>query len=101
MDPIAKIGTVGITDVIPEPVPKTFKADNVGNFSDWLGVQVTQANDKIHGADEALQRLAVDPSVSLHETMMTIEKAKLHFEMLVQVRNRAQEAYQEILRMQV
>ena len=37
----------------------------------------------------------------LHEVMLAVEKASISFQMLTQVRNKAVEAYQEIMRMPV
>lgn len=42
-----------------------------------------------------------DPSVSLADTMIAMNKASLGFQMMVQTRNKLVEAYQEIMRMQV
>ena len=39
--------------------------------------------------------------VSLHDTMIAMEQADVSFRLMMQVRNKIVEAYQEILRMQV
>ena len=38
---------------------------------------------------------------NLHQVMLSLEDAKLSFQLMVQVRNKLLEAYQDILRMQV
>jgi flagellar hook-basal body complex protein FliE len=43
----------------------------------------------------------VNQSASLHETMIAMEKASISFQTMLTVRNKALEAYQEIMRMQV
>jgi flagellar hook-basal body complex protein FliE len=45
--------------------------------------------------------LAAGKSTNIHETMLAVSKAELGFNMLVQLRNKALEAYQEVMRMQV
>jgi flagellar hook-basal body complex protein FliE len=42
-----------------------------------------------------------NPTVSLEETMMSMQKAQLGFQATVQVRNRLVQAYSEIMSMQV
>jgi flagellar hook-basal body complex protein FliE len=41
------------------------------------------------------------PNVSLHDVMVSLQKASLSFQTMVQVRNRLVSAYQEIMNMQV
>ena len=38
---------------------------------------------------------------NIHETMIAIEKAEISFKLMLQVRNKILEAYQEVMRMQV
>ena len=45
--------------------------------------------------------MAVGKTENLHDAMINFEKAESAFKLLVQVRNRAIEAYHEIMRMQV
>lgn len=71
------------------------------DFGAWVARELEVVNQKIETADIALRKLAVGQAANLHETMMALESAKLSFELVVQVRNRILEAYQEMIRMQV
>ena len=42
-----------------------------------------------------------DPSVTLEETMVAVQKASLSFQQLVQIRNRVVAAYHDVMNMQV
>ena len=42
-----------------------------------------------------------DPTVSLEETMVAVQKASLSFQQLVQIRNRVVAAYHDVMNMQV
>ncbi len=53
------------------------------------------------GADAIAQDIAAGGDSGVHELMVAMTKASLSVELLAQVRNRALEAYQEIMRMQV
>jgi len=44
---------------------------------------------------------SVGETSNIHDVLLSIEKAKLSFELGLQVRNRLLEGYQEIMRMQV
>ena len=70
-------------------------------FSKLLENSVGEVNDLLNKADEKSVELATGKTENLHEAMIGFEKAESAFKLLVQVRNKALEAYNEILRMQV
>jgi flagellar hook-basal body complex protein FliE len=73
-----------------------------GGFAAVLKSSLTEVNRMQQKADAAITALATgDNKVSLHETMIAMEQADVSFRMMMQVRNKIVEAYQEILRMQV
>ncbi len=71
------------------------------SFATWLTEHVGTTNNKLMAADNALQQLASGQAVSLHQTMLKMEEAKLSFQYLEQIRNRLMAAYQDILREQI
>jgi flagellar hook-basal body complex protein FliE len=58
-------------------------------------------NDKLNGAERAINQVALGEPASLHQVMIDLEQARLSFQLLAQVRNRLLDAYQEVMRMQV
>ncbi|HZR68355.1 MAG TPA: flagellar hook-basal body complex protein FliE [Burkholderiales bacterium] len=70
-------------------------------FGDWLSREIAQVNDKIQSTDKQVQDLALGKAGNLHDVMIALEDTKLSFQLMVQVRTRLLEAYQDILRMQV
>jgi flagellar hook-basal body complex protein FliE len=73
-----------------------------GGFAAALKSSLAEVNQMQQKADAAVTALAAgDGKVSLHETMIAMEQADVSFRMMMQVRNKIVEAYQEILRMQV
>jgi len=77
-------------------------ASGAAAFSEVLKASLDQAN--------ALQRNAVSsaqafekglPDAQLHEVMISLQKANVSFQQMVQVRNRLVSAYHEIMNMQV
>ena len=71
------------------------------SFAAWLDAQIHSANQNIVASDDAVRRLAVGEPVNLHQVMVQLEHAKLQFELVLQVRNKLLEAYQDLLRMQI
>ncbi|KTD51314.1 flagellar hook-basal body complex protein FliE [Legionella quateirensis] len=71
------------------------------SFSSWMGEKISETNNQLNAADEALTQLASGHAENLHQTMITLEQAKLSFQYLEQIRNRLMSAYQELLREQI
>ncbi|UXY14593.1 flagellar hook-basal body complex protein FliE [Chitiniphilus purpureus] len=61
--------------------------------------QVNQMQQEAQAQQAAFQ--AGDPQADLQEVMVSLQKASLSFQTMVQVRNRLVSAYQEIMNMQV
>jgi flagellar hook-basal body complex protein FliE len=72
-----------------------------GSFSGLLGNMVQEVNTRQNVAGQALQDLQSGQNVSLHQTMIAMEEASVSFQLMVEVRNRLLESYQEIMRMQI
>ncbi len=70
-------------------------------FTAYLKNSFDDVNRSIASADKLASDLAVGKNENLHEAMIGMEKAEASFKLLVQVRNRALEAYHDIMRMQV
>ncbi|MDY0212636.1 MAG: flagellar hook-basal body complex protein FliE [Desulfuromonadaceae bacterium] len=74
--------------------------NNTG-FSDMLADAVSQTNKAQLDADKAAVALQTGKAENLHEVMLSMEEADISMRLLVQMRNKALDAYQEIMRMQV
>jgi flagellar hook-basal body complex protein FliE len=70
-------------------------------FGDALGKGLAQVSGLESTADALTQSVATGGPTQIHELMVATTKAQLGVEMLSQVRNRAVEAYQEIMRLPV
>lgn len=71
------------------------------SFQNWLAQEMNSVNQQIQGSEVQIQQLATGEQDNLHQVMLSLEKAKLGFELALQVRNKLLEGYQEIMRMQV
>ena len=87
--------------LVPDLSPAVEGKAISGNFATWLDEQVRTTNAELVSADDAVRRLAVGEPVNLHQVMVQLERARLQLEMVVQVRNKLVDAYQDLLRMQL
>jgi flagellar hook-basal body complex protein FliE len=71
------------------------------SFVDFLKEGVTEVNNLQVSADAKATDLATGKSENLHETMLAMSQAELSFNFMVQVRNKALDAYNQIMNMPV
>lgn len=72
-----------------------------GSFGQVLGQVVQEVNAKQAASNQAVQGLVDGQSVSLHQAVIAMEEASVSFQLMVEVRNKLLESYQELMRMQV
>lgn len=70
-------------------------------FADKMTGAMQSVSNSITEADAAVQDVAAGGDTPIHEMMVAQTKAQLSTELMVQMRNKAVESYQEIMRMQV
>jgi flagellar hook-basal body complex protein FliE len=71
------------------------------SFLDHLKESMAEVNATQKDADAAAMDLATGKQENIHETMLRAAHAELSFNLMVQVRNKVLEAYQEVMRMPV
>jgi len=87
-----------IGEVVGTPLPAAGDAGT--SFADALKGAVENANGKALEAENQVQRLVVGEG-SVHQAMIAMQDASVAMEMVLAVRNKALEAYHEIMRMPV
>lgn|SRR5690554_5542409 len=70
-------------------------------FEETLKKVVSEVNRAQVESDRAVESLHAGGTKNLHEVMIAMEKADISLRLMTQMRNKAVEAYQEIMRMQV
>jgi flagellar hook-basal body complex protein FliE len=86
------------SDTATQPVAA---AQSGGSFQNLLGNFVGEVNDKQAAAGDAIAGLMSGKNVSLHQAMISMQEASVSFQMMVEVRNKLLDSYQELMRMQV
>lgn len=71
------------------------------DFAEQVKKSIESVNRKQIEADHAANGLASGQQSNIHEVMIQMEEAEISLRLMVQIRNKVVEAYQEIMRMQV
>ncbi|MGN8064553.1 flagellar hook-basal body complex protein FliE [Ralstonia sp. 22111] len=88
-----------VADLQPSPVAMV-PAVGTG-FGDLVSHGLAGVNQQLLVSQKDLQQLATGNVENLHQVMIRLEESRLSFQLLLQVRNRLLEAYQDVMKMQV
>lgn len=80
---------------------KTTNTSSTGSFSKMLSNAIGQLNQSQLSSQQAIQGYLNGNTTDLHNVMIAVEKSSIELQTAVQVRDKAINAYQEIMRMQV
>ena len=70
-------------------------------FSVFLKESINEVNAAQIQSDEVTKKMALGENVDLHTVMTTSQKASVMLQTTIEIRNKAVEAYQEMMRMQI
>lgn len=71
------------------------------DFATMIGDGLGRADESLRAAESQIRGLAAGENIPLHDVMITMERARMDLMLVVEVRNRLVEAYQELSRMQL
>lgn len=87
---------------VPQAPGGAVKAGAGASFQDAMGEALRAASAQQIEAQRLQREVQLDnPTVSLEETMVAMQKAQIGFQTVLQVRNRLVSAYADIMNMQV
>ncbi|MCX7712308.1 MAG: flagellar hook-basal body complex protein FliE [Chthoniobacterales bacterium] len=72
-----------------------------GNFGKVLGEFVNQVDDKMKAARAERTKILTGESNNLHQAMIASQEANVAFTLMLELRNKLVESYQELMRSQV
>jgi flagellar hook-basal body complex protein FliE len=82
-------------------MPGAREASNIPDFKGLLKQQIAQVNELQRDAKEAVEDLAAGRRDDLESVIVATEKADVAFKMLLQVRNKVMDAYEEVKQIRV
>lgn len=107
MSPLPPIGAVPVA-----PTRSLFPTDEVGSvqpaavnsaatFGSMVSQGLSQVNEQLQASQTSLQRLATGDLQNIHQVMIQLEESRLSFQLMLQIRGRLLEAYQDVMKMQI
>ena len=95
---ISKISNIG-------NITTTNKSKNVEDTNvDFIGIlkdTVSELNKTQKKADEASAQIATGTVKDLHQAAITIDKAEINMKLMLEIRNKALNAYKDLIKTQV
>jgi len=102
MDPIELNGIRPFREIDLSPERGSLKPAQSGeSFADMLTRAVSNVDGAMKESDQNVQDFVAGKTDNVHDVMISMQRAQLSFQMMVEVRNKAIEAYHEISRMQI
>jgi flagellar hook-basal body complex protein FliE len=115
ISPAALSGALPRVDLVPSEVSPLPAISDLGktqeitpaqpaggdSFASMLGRMVSDVNAQQNVANQTVNALQSGQNVPLHQAVIAMEEANVSFQLMVEVRNRLLEGYQEIMRMQI
>ena len=100
---IEALQALGAHDEVAPPLRSAAPAAAIGagGFVQRVSEGLAEVNQKLLTSQVDLQRLATGDASNLHEVMVRLEESRISLQLLLQVRNRVLEAYQDVMRMQI
>jgi len=91
------IQSISIPSSLPSPMLGSAKpVQDAGSFKDFLLQSIEEVNSMQQAADLAVEQLATGGEVNPAEVLTAVQKADLAFRMMIQIRNKIVQAYQEV-----
>lgn len=96
------IQPVDLSAVQAKPNRNASKPENTNSatFGQWLERSINTVDRMKKEADAAAQKLAAGENKDIHGTMISMQKADIAMNLMMEVRNKIISAYDEIKRMQ-
>lgn len=86
---------------IAKTAASTSTGQTTQKFSTFLKDSINELNNTQRASDIVTEKLAKGENVELQDVMITAQKASITMQTALEIRNKAVEAYQEMMRMQM
>jgi len=102
MQNLQNLGEVGSTDQVTTLQPGTAtESGNRVTFGKLIGDLVQDVDAKGKESISEMKKVMTGEVDNLHQSMVAMQEASVAFNLMVEVRNKLMESYQQIMRMQV
>jgi len=87
-------GTLPTSPTLPS------SSETEGGFGETLNNAISQVNELKDSSDQKVAELVQGDRQDVHNVMIAVEKADIAFQLMMQVRNKIVNAYQEVSKLQ-
>lgn len=99
--PVAPVEAASVLDRTSLVPVQSAIATGSTSFSQALLNGIEGVNGKVLDADNAVHSFALDDSIPVHQVTYALGQAQMSLELMMQVRSRLVEAYQQLMNMQL
>jgi flagellar hook-basal body complex protein FliE len=85
----------------PSPGTAASAGQGTSSFKDFLVKSIGEVNSMQQAADSAVEKLASGEDVNPAEVLTAVQKADIAFRLMMQMRNKMVQAYQEVQNIRV
>lgn len=75
--------------------------DQQNTFADMVKKAINDVDSAQKTSDKQIDDIVAGRSENIHEAMISLQKASISFQLMLEIRNKAIETYQELSRMQM
>jgi flagellar hook-basal body complex protein FliE len=91
------ISGANLASLVPPPAESlAAPSSEAQSFARYMLDAIDQVNDMQHSANSAVEQLMTGGDVNMAEVFTAVQKADVSFRMLMQIRNKMLQAYEEI-----
>jgi len=101
MSQIDKLGSLKTAELFEQKATGTVAPTGANQFAEKLKAAMEDVNDLQVKGEESLSDLATGQVKDLHQAALAISKAETSMKLMLEVRNKALNAYKEITRTQM
>jgi flagellar hook-basal body complex protein FliE len=98
---INPIGPLGGPEALGKPGGAPQAAKGGASFKETLTSLLKDVDSLQKKADVSIQKMASGEINDVHQVMQSAEEAKLAFNMMMEIRNKVMDAYQEVMRIRL
>jgi flagellar hook-basal body complex protein FliE len=93
-------GLPAFSATLPTSPTMPSSSETEGGFGSTLKNAINQVNDLSDNSDQKVSQLMQGDRQDVHNVMIAVEKADIAFQLMMQVRNKIVNAYQEVSKLQ-
>ena len=101
MNDINKVSALSTADLLKEKSSQSVAPTQGSGFAEQLKSALNEVNDMQESSEKAMSDIATGQVKDLHQAALSIDKAEISMKLMLEVRNKALNAYKEITRTQM